>query len=163
MRQGSSVLSPRQCSVSRELEIASVEGLTKRRVGQNSSITGSPVAPHIDDPEAVVCVDNCQENDGKRSLVVEELLTEVRRGLQNYMLPIDGTTAEREVPPLLEPLCNHSPLLCSGHSHELLHQAVPNSRDHIRDDGSHGGGPDPEAVGDRSKRITTSQESASHE
>uniref|UniRef100_A0A3B4Z1B4 MADF domain-containing protein n=1 Tax=Stegastes partitus TaxID=144197 RepID=A0A3B4Z1B4_9TELE len=47
------------------------------------------------------------------------------------VLAIQCSTAEREIPLLLKTLCNGPPVLCGGHSHEFLHQAVLDCSDHL--------------------------------
>ncbi|KAL7387984.1 hypothetical protein ABVT39_004802 [Epinephelus coioides] len=79
-------------------------------------------------------------------LVVVVLGSRMCRGFQDHMLPIHSATAERKIPPLLKPLCDGPPLLCGGHSHELLHEAIPNSCDYSWNNQGNSGDSNAEAV-----------------
>lgn len=66
---------------------------------------------NIDVQKAVVGVYNCHENQGKEPLVIEELRPSLWRGSDCHMFPIDGSYTIREVPSLLKPLRDLTPLL----------------------------------------------------
>ncbi|KAL7382076.1 hypothetical protein ABVT39_016675 [Epinephelus coioides] len=80
------------------------------------------------------------------------------RGFQDHMLPIHSATAERKIPPLLKPLCDGPPLLCGGHSHELLHEAIPNSCDYSWNYQGNSGDPNAEAVRNGPEGVTSGQD-----
>ncbi|MEQ2211010.1 hypothetical protein XENOCAPTIV_024113 [Xenoophorus captivus] len=62
MGLGTSLLSTMQVLVRGQMECASLQSLTKGRVGQNAAITGPTVPPNIDDTEPISRVHNCQED-----------------------------------------------------------------------------------------------------
>ncbi|MEQ2157677.1 hypothetical protein GOODEAATRI_004112, partial [Goodea atripinnis] len=69
---GSSVVSSGQVLVRRQIEFALTQSLTKGGVGQDPSVTCSPISPNIYNPKPVMGIYNSKKDNGMVSLVVKK-------------------------------------------------------------------------------------------
>lgn len=65
-------------------------------------------------------------NYGVGTLVIVEQRPRFLWGPDNNGLAINGGDTVGKRPPVLEALCNSSPVICGGHWQKLLHKGIPN-------------------------------------
>ena len=71
------------------------------------------------------------------------------------MLPVNGSHTIRKIPFLEESISNGTPVVLLWHSHELIHQAVPDDLAHLAHDSGYCAVPHTVTETDGSKGITS--------